>query len=467
MNKKWLIVAAVVVLVAVLGFAGYQRIVAQRATAEAPAETAVVRRGTLLVTVSATGRLVPRAEVSLAFTSGGQVVEVLVVEGQEVAAGEALARLDTADLERQLAAAEQTLLIQTASLEQLLDPDPSRVAAAEANLAAAYMGYRGQNQEYTVDLEAAGQRLDDEMAAVDDAQAARDSVVCEASDEAAETQRTLESAVIKAAAAQAGYDIVMAGVISDTQALPAWAKLAGAEKALRDLVDPDAPTLEIARAQVEQARIAVDQIQAQLDAATLTAPLAGTVTALRIQPGEMVGAAQPAVVLSDLATLEVEVNLDETDVARVAVGQEVQMGLDAFPGVELAGEVTYIAPMAQAQAGVVLYPVTIRLVPAGTASPVPVRAGMTAEVTIAVASKEDALLVPLRAIETEGEHATVQRLTVGQTERVEVTLGMMTDTQVEITSGLSEGDVVVVVAGPAQGSTADMGGLSDIFGGGD
>jgi multidrug efflux pump subunit AcrA (membrane-fusion protein) len=71
---------------------------------------------------------------------------------------------------------------------------------------------------------------------------------------------------------------------------------------------------------------------------------------------------------------------------------------------------------------------------------------MTADVEIVSASQTGALIVPLRAVHTEGELAYVYRLSGGQTEQVEVTLGMMTDTEVEVTSGLAAGDVVVVVA---------------------
>jgi len=461
--KKWLIFLTVISLIAVLGFVGYQRISARRAAAAAPAlETAIVQRNDLTVAVEATGSLAPRSEVALAFKSGGQVTEVLVAEGQDVEAGETLARLDTSDLERQLAAAEQTLIIQTASLEQLLDPDASLVAAAEANLAAAYMEYRGQNREHTIDLEAAEQRLDDEMAAVKDAQAAYDAVTDKTSDEAAEAQRALERAAIKMAAAQAGYNIVAAGVISDTQALPAWAKLAGAEKTLRDLVDPDAQTLKIARAQVEQAHISVEQIQAQLDAATLVAPLAGTVTALHVQPGEWATPGKPVIVLSDLSGLEVKVNLDETDVARIDLGYPAVITLDAFPGVEISGHVESIAPVAIVQSGVVLYPVTINL---DDTADLPLRSGMTANVSILVESREGTLLVPLRAVETEGEQAYVWRVTPDGNERVSVTLGLMTDTEVEILSGLSEGEEVVVYAGPEQRANVEYQGLRGVFGG--
>ena len=177
---------------------------------------------------------------------------------------------------------------------------------------------------------------------------------------------------------------------------------------------------------------------------------------MRIEPGEWVSPGQPVIVLSDLAVLEVEVNLDETDVAGVMVGQNARLTIDAFPGVELAGEVKYIAPVAQVQSGVVLYPVTVRLKPTDpstNAIPAPLlRAGMTADVTVITASRENVLVIPLRAVRTEGEHAYVDRLVGDKAERVEVKLGMMTETEVEITDGVAERDVVVVVAAPTQGS---------------
>ena len=93
------------------------------------------------------------------------------------------------------------------------------------------------------------------------------------------------------------------------------------------------------------------------------------------------------------------------------------------------------------------------------------RAGMTADVEITTVSQEDALVVPLRAVHIEGEDAYVNRLVGDQVERVEVELGLMTDIEIEITSGLSEGDVVVVVASTARDS-GGQGGPMGMFGGG-
>ena len=91
---------------------------------------------------------------------------------------------------------------------------------------------------------------------------------------------------------------------------------------------------------------------------------------------------------------------------------------------------------------------------------------MTTDVEILSASQQDALIVPLRAIISEGDRTFVERLHGNETERVEVTLGILTDTEVAITSGLSEGDVVSVVAEPTRSRDRGFGPPEGMFGGG-
>jgi len=503
MNKKWWIVI-VVVVVGGLGFAGYQYIGGQqqaRAEAQASMETAVVRRDTLRVTVDATGSLAPQAEVSLAFASSGLVTEVFVEEGQQVEAGQPLAQLDTDDLELQVAQAEAALAAAEAQLAQLLaPPQPEQVAAQEANLRA-----------MEAQVSAAVANRDQITAGADEGQIAaieaqRASAVAQQKTAFDRHEDTMECVTLKAgtrlpdgtvlsddkkvypalgvqeeraryalavadaslASAQAELDELQAGADADqVRAAQANVTTAAAQRdavqAQLDLLLAGATEEQIqtTQASVDDARVTLEQAQLRLEKAVLTAPVAGTITFLDVQPGEIANANQPVVVLSDLAAMEVDVNLDETDVARVAVGQETRVDLDAFPGVELTGEVTTIASVAQTQSGVVLYPVTVRLTP----TDLPARAGMTADVEITTASQEDALIVPFRTVHTEGEHAYVNRLAGDQIERVPVELGLMTDTEIEITSGLSEGDVVVVVASTARDS-GGQGGPMGMFGGG-
>jgi len=483
MSKKRWIVAIAVVVVAGLGFAGWQFVSGQRETtaqAQASMETAAVRQDTLHVTVEGTGNLAPRVEIQLAFLSGGEVAEVLVEEGQVVEAGQPLVRLEMDDLELDLARAEASLATAEGQLAQLLAPPrPEEIAAHEANLAAAQgrvsaaianrdqvtagsdapaiasaearvataeMDYRAALRAYdSIDKKTDGDRKEQARydlwaaeIALDAAQTQLDVLLVGAdADEVRAAQADVAAAVAQRDAAQAQLDLLLAG--------------------------PTEEQVQAAEAAVDQAHVAVDQAWLQLERAALIAPWEGTVTSLDVEIGEMINPVQPVIVLSDLTALEVDVNLDETDVAHVALAQEAHVSVDAFPGVGMAGEVTYVAPKADTFSGVVLYPVTVRLM----VSDLPVRAGMTADVEITTATQEGALIVPLRAVHTEDGRAYVDRLGDNGVERVEVTLGLTTDTEAEIAGGLAAGDVVVVVSGAARDSGIQMPDPMGRFMGGD
>lgn len=509
-KKLWIVVAGIVVIA--VAAAGCQAIAAQNAEAQ-DFETAVVRQDMLRITVDATGSLAPRSEVSASFSSSGRVAEVWVEEGQVVEAGQPLAQLETDDLELQVAQAEAALAAAEVQLAQLTAPArPEEVAAQEANLAAmeAQVNAAAANRDQVVasvdegQIAAAEAQLAATIAQQKSAFDAHEMTIkcftldlpagvtlpdgtvlpeggerkiCPALGAPEERARyALAAADASLASAQAQLDELLAGA-DDDQLRAAQASVTTAV-AQRDaaqaqldltLAGPTPEQMETVQASVADARVALAQARLRLEKATLTAPVAGAVTFVGVQPGEIANASQPVIVLSDLATLEVKVSLDETDVVEVSVGQEVRVRVDAFPGVEMMGEVTYIAPVAQELSGVVLYPVIVQLTlpgPSASAQIPSVRAGMTADVSIVTASREHALIVPLRAIKTEGERAYVDRLVGDQLQRVPVSLGLMTDAEVEITDGLSTGDTVVVVASAAQNDFDRPSGPMGMFGGG-
>ncbi|MEA3342135.1 MAG: efflux RND transporter periplasmic adaptor subunit [Chloroflexota bacterium] len=471
MNKKWWVVIAVVVIGG-LSFAGWQYIGSQqqaRVEAREAMETAIVERDTLRVTLDATGSLAPQAEVSLAFASSGQVAEVFVEEGQQVEAGQALAQLDTDDLALQVTQAEISLREAELELETLLEPaDQSDIEQAQdaVDQAAASIQLTHISQRTAQDSVLVNESLEDAQEAYDDALEDYEYWLEEYNENDADhwfVENALEKLEDKELDLKRVQEQVDESLQSAGNDLATAADVyRQAQNNLQDLLDGAGDSdIEAAQLQIDQARASLEQVQLQLADATLIAPLAGTVTALDIQPGEMASAGQAAVVvISDLSVLEVEINLDETDVAQVAVGQETLVSVDAFPEAELSGEVTYIAPVAETQSGVVLYAVTVRIAP----TEFPIRAGMTADVEIVSASQAGALIVPLRAISSEGERSYITRLAGGRPERVEVELGLTTETEIEITTGLSEGDVVVV-AGGASEDTQRPSGPMGMFGG--
>jgi multidrug resistance efflux pump len=134
-----------------------------------------------------------------------------------------------------------------------------------------------------------------------------------------------------------------------------------------------------AKAQMAQAEAALQAARVALEQATLRAPNEGTITALQIDAGETVMPGQVVLVLADLSALRVETtDLSERDVARLAVGQEADVYVEAL-STEIQGRVTGVAPQATTIGGDVVYTVYVELdqqVPG-------LRWGMSADVEIA------------------------------------------------------------------------------------
>ncbi len=472
--RKWIVYIVIAALV--LGGGGWlimKRQSAQSAGSDQPTETATVQRGDLILSVEASGSLTPRVEVSLAFTAGGRVADRLVVRGQTVQAGDLLVRLDAAALRKKLEQAELDLQSLTspyaiAEAEKVLADARDALEDAKYDNRVQQEGYRGSDSDIDglkAELILAEEKVEDKQEAFDE----------EADKPEDDYQRAVAqaglSAAIDARDAVArnlnwylGHTTELDQAILDADVAIAEARVAAAEALLAELkggtvpqdeglyLDPALTRLRGARISVEIARLAIADTR-------LVAPFVGTITSLDVQVGEFVSPGQTVIVLSELAALQAEINLDETDVARIAIGAPVAITVDAFPGAELSGKVTDIAPSATIQSGVVLYPVTVRLDP----TDLPLRPGMTANVTIIVEKRENTLIVPFRAVETEGGQAFVTLQTDAGSQRVPVTLGLITDTQIEILSGVSEGDLVAVYANPVQDSSLQ---LTTPFGGG-
>lgn len=473
-KKGWLIV--LVLILAGAGYGGYslyrQRMAQQSAAAVAATleqETIVVERGTLRLTVEAGGSLAPVRELTVAFTSGGKVTEVLVEVGDEVKAGDVLARLDDVDARQALADAE--LQVRQAEINLALAQVEADAGLAQANLAAAQADYERTlaNETHTGDqLTSARINLKQAQEALQDAQEAYDTAWDEAREwetyvqpyktkienERDSATRNLEKAKDSLAVARANYNLAVIGI---DKSAPQDAEI----KVLNAQITLDKQPIQLEQSQLslEQARFKLATAQRNLEETVLVAPMDGVVTALNVQAGAWTAGNQAAVVLSDLTTLVVDIGLDESDVAHIALGQAALVTLDAFDDVELTGTITAIAPKANPQAGVVLYPVTITLDP----TDVPIRAGMTADVEIVTDSAENVLIVPLKAIRSQnGQHFVQRKLRAGESDPsgfivTPVELGIMSDTYAEVRSGVEEGDAVSIAATQAPRATEEVG----------
>jgi HlyD family secretion protein len=432
-----------------------------------------VERGELVVSVSATGSIVPRVETRLTFDLPGKVKKVWVEVGDAVQVGDKLAQLDDAQLDFSVRQAQAALNSAQAQLDQLLAaPRPAEIAAAQANLDAAEAAVRGaiaqRDQLATgatwAEIAQAEAQVASATAQQKVAQDTHDMTmqcrtvtlpngkkqeICPALGPVEEQARfSLHAANEALEAAQAQLNQLLAGpgreqLIAASANVSATLAQQEAAQAQLDLLlaGPGAHQVAAAQANVDQATVALEMARAELAKTTLVAPFEGVVTAINVREDELSPATLPAVALADVSELQIVVNVDEIDVARISEGQEVEIGVDALPGETIPGRVQRIAPAASQVGGVVVYQVTIVL----DETDLPLRVGMSATASIVVERLEEVLLVPNWAIRIDREtgNTFVNLLRADAVAEVDVSIGVRGQDASQVLAGLQEGDVVI------------------------
>jgi HlyD family secretion protein len=203
---------------------------------------------------------------------------------------------------------------------------------------------------------------------------------------------------------------------------------------------------------IKQKQLSLNQQSDEMDKRTLYAPISGTVIDVSVTEGEEVTDNQAALVtISCLDTLQVTIPVDELDILKVKVGQTAKITSSAISGKTFTASVTKIAGEGKTTDGVSTFDVLLQLEDPGD-----LMAGMNVNAEIIIASKNDVLLLPIAAIQEQGGKKYVQ-LQTGKdtvTKLTEVEVGLSTATQVELTSGIKEGDVVIYNAPVATAATS-------------
>jgi RND family efflux transporter MFP subunit len=439
------VLALVAVSVAAGGWYYYtQYMRAQTLDGEEEIQTATVRRGNLVVAAGGTGTLIPNAEVDLSFSSGGRLAEVLVEVGDQVQAGDVLARLDDTDAQSQVTQAEINLRLAELQLAELTGtPDAVDLAAAQFQLTSAQEALEdllnGPSAEEIIiaqaDLATAEKQLQQ-------AQAAYDRVSWRPDAGSSSQAMDLWSATAAYDKAKANYDMAMASA-TEEQIAAAQASVAQAQSNLNSLLNgATAEDLETAQLNVEQARNNLTSVQMQLEETVLTAPFSGTVTVVAASAGEMVGTTA-MVTLADLSQPLVELYLDETDLDLIAVGSEVEVMFDALPDEIFTGEVVRVDPVLVEMEGAPTILALATLEQGKNNSLWPLPGGLNASVEVIAGRAQNALLVPVEALRqlAPGQYALFA-LVDGELQMRQVEVGLMDYAYAEIISGLEQGDEV-------------------------
>ncbi len=320
---------------------------------------------------SVNGKLAPRQFVELSLKSSGIVAEVLVSEGDSVAPGQALARLD--DTLLKLAVEEARMKAGQASLE--LDKakkpaDPAELAAAEQAVKAAQAALSNAIAGAPTTSDTAKNRLRTAQLAFDYAQADYNHQLDLKGwgfDVEVKTD-ALQTAKVRYENAQS--ELLLAQRDATGSATRAWEPVVQAQKTLAQAqaeyealkARPEAEDVRTAQLAFQAAQMGLSRAEAELADATLVATMAGVVAEVQAKAGESVAAGAPLITLADTAQWFVETeDLTEVSIIGVEQGLQVLCKFDAVPGLALPAHVERIALRGQDQRGDVLYRVRVAL----------------------------------------------------------------------------------------------------------
>ncbi len=204
--------------------------------------------------------------------------------------------------------------------------------------------------------------------------------------------------------------------------------------------------VDLAKAKVQQAQAALNVIKNQIDDSIIKAPIDGVITKVNYEVGEQSLLSKPAILMLGENNLEIEVDISEADIAKLKIGDKCEITLDAFgEDVKFLGNVRFIEPAATVIQDVIYYKTKIDFIDFKGYDK-EIKPGMTANVTIITARKNNVLILPIRSIiEKEDGSKIVRVLNRGVIQEKKVKLGLYGDDGlVEIQDGLNEGEKVIL-----------------------
>jgi multidrug efflux pump subunit AcrA (membrane-fusion protein) len=408
-------------------------------TVSKPAYT--VARGKVTKQLIIGGRIVPVTAKELFFRTTGRVRAVFVKNDDMVKAGQLLAELEMANLERDLAGSRLELERAQARLKTAETELKQNIKRAQANLDIAKENLAIiKAQDPAPRKKAAEVALEKADLVRQQAQAAYDKIAWRPDRGASPEAAALQQATLNYTAAQSAYDLALQEIATHGhQVSIAVRQMDLAQIGLESLKAGVDPLLDN---DVKRAQLAVDKLQAAISDAQIVAPIDGQVQlAFILSEGAAVDAFKYVATVSDLTALEAHAETVNVALDQVSVGMPALVALIARPGVEINGRVRQMPATGTLAAGGQNNDLRIALdaggADAGYAS------GDVIRITIVLEQKPDTLWLPPAAIRTfEGRKFVVVQENAGQ-RRVDVNLGIESEDRVEIASGLTEGQIVV------------------------
>ena len=459
MKRTLLLILIILPLIAGAGYYGFRTTTPDPTTPiiEAP-ETVAVTTCDVTQSVAAPGKLVNTSYTTLQMPNTGSLVEINVRPGDIVSAGDVLARLDDEeDFAAAVAAAELELLQAQKAYDELFESDEVKIAEAYVNLVNA--------QEAVAEAEKDRTKLDYPRAS-------------DLTIQQAETQYLLAKEDYKEALK--AFDEVDHKALTNLERVLALQRLTAAEQemklkfatwnwlllsppesdyeqadaeltltqaqltAAQEAYDaaqagPDDLDVQLAEAEIANAEAKLATAQAALDSIEIRAPFDSIIIEVNASAGETIPSGTGIITLINPIAVEVEATVIEEDYPYIEVGQEVQLFFDAVPDAEVTGTITRILPT-RVPGDRPLYNIYIAL----NEIPGKLAEGMTADASVVIAQREGVLCLPRGVVRASSSGTSVIEVWTGtEKERRTIEVGLRGDAQVEILSGLEEGELVV------------------------
>ena len=454
-SPKWMRWVSLVVVVALIGGGAFAYVKAQQAKAATSTastlQTATARTGNLVLEASGSGYLVASSEANVAFEIDGKVAELDVKLGDTVKKGQLLAKLDDANLQYKLEAA-QLALLELTSPEAIANAELA-VTTAEANGTTAQIALNNQHywqntaltKDYYASYVIARDNLDRAQKAYDNAKVgdyinnANEAQAYQALYNAQQAYDTAKYyySLYSQAPTQRQVDTAQATLDLDK------AELTNAQNYLAALTGGPVPVDATGSnmAALRQAQLDVKTAQTNLDSATLYAPMSGTVMTLNVTDGQAISANSTILTIDDVSQATIQFYLDPSDWTNAKVGYGASVSFDALTGQTFSGKVTEIMPELITASGSSMVEGIALLDKSVDEIGLPI--GVEASIDVISGQATNAVLIPVEALHQLSDGScTVFVMTNGNPVLRTVTVGLKDDTYAEIKSGLKAGELV-------------------------
>lgn len=456
-------------------------------------QTVKIIQADIIQEVAVTGKVKPNQNVNLGFDKTGRVAGVYVSVGEVVKKGQITTSLEAEETSADLAKARALLLEENIKLREIKSTTPVSYNDASKNLVAAinegfadadnavrnradqffknvpdnpnfeisitsgnFIHYFNVSTDLVLDI---NNRRKDAEIILDDWQKRisnlnSTNLVSEA-DKAINNLNAISTFLDKMANAVNSFtsvDYTYDTSVSNYKVAISTARndVSGAVSAIVTAKDKfnSAPTLSeggqfenisAQEAKVAQARAAVASLEASLGKSSIIAPFDGVITLQEAKVGSAVSPGGTLVSIISQNQMYVEANISEIHIGKVAAGNLAVITLDAFPGEEFLGEINYVEPGDVVVDGVVNYKIRVNF---KNFDP-KIKSGLTANLKIQTAKKENVLAVPLYAITKEGDKNFVNKIIGDEIQKTQIDLGISGNNGfAEVVGGLQEGDII-------------------------